>query len=69
MKIIKKTYLFALEIAKNFKLNKELLKKTIKNFKGLKYRQQIIYSNKNLKIVNDSKSTSFSSSMGVFKSK
>ena len=58
---------FALEIAKNFKLNKELLKKTIKNFKGLKYRQQIIYSNKNLKIVNDSKSTSFSSSMGVLK--
>ena len=58
---------FVLEIAKNFKLNKELLKKTIKNFKGLKYRQQIIYSNKNLKIVNDSKSTSFSSSMGVLK--
>ena len=58
---------FVLEIAKNFKLNKKLLKKTIKNFKGLKYRQQIIYSNKNLKIVNDSKSTSFSSSMGVLK--
>jgi len=34
----------------------------------LKYRQQIIYKNKNLKIINDSKSTSFSSSTGIIRS-
>ena len=42
--------------------------KTIQNFKGLKYRQQIIFQNKNLTIINDSKSTSFSSTIGVLKS-
>ena len=33
---------FVLEIAKKFKLKKFIIKKTVKNFKGLKYRQQII---------------------------
>ena len=42
--------------------------KTIQNFRGLKYRQQIIFQNKNLTIINDSKSTSFSSTIGVLKS-
>ncbi len=59
---------FVIEISKKFKLKKNLLVKTIQNFKGLKYRQQIIYKNKNLKIINDSKSTSFSSSIGILKS-
>ena len=30
--------------------------KTLNNYKGLKYRQQIIFENKNLIIINDSKS-------------
>ena len=59
---------FVIEISKKFKLKKNLLVKTIQNFKGLKYRQQTIYKNKNLKIINDSKSTSFSSSIGILKS-
>ena len=59
---------FVLEIAKYLKLKKKLLLKTIQNFKGLKYRQQIIFQNKNLTIINDSKSTSFSSTIGVLKS-
>ena len=58
---------FIIELAKKLKLKSHLLKKTIKNFKGLKYRQQIILQKKNLTIINDSKSTSFSSSVGMFK--
>ena len=59
---------FVLSILKKFKLKKNLLIKTIKNFKGLKYRQQIIYKKSYLTIINDSKSTSFSSSIGILKS-
>ncbi len=58
---------FIIELAKKLKLKNYLLQKTIKNFKGLKYRQQIILKKKNLTIINDSKSTSFSSSVGMFK--
>ena len=58
---------FIIELAKKLKLKNYLLQKTIKNFKGLKYRQQIIIQKKNLTIINDSKSTSFSSSIGMFK--
>jgi len=55
------------EIEKKWKLNRNLLFKTIENFKGLKYRQQIIYKKENLTIINDSKSTSFSSSISALK--
>jgi UDP-N-acetylmuramoylalanine--D-glutamate ligase len=58
---------FVLEIIKKFKFKNKLLTNTIQNFKGLKYRQQIILHKHNLTIINDSKSTSFSSSMGVLK--
>ena len=58
---------FIIELAKKLKLKNYLLQKTIKNFKGLKYRQQIILQKKNLTIINDSKSTSFSSSVGILK--
>ena len=58
---------FIIELAKKLKLKNYLLQKTIKNFKGLKYRQQIIIQNKYLTIINDSKSTSFSSSAGMLK--
>ncbi len=58
---------FIIELAKKLKLKNYLIQKTIKNFKGLKYRQQIILEKKNLTIINDSKSTSFSSSVGMIK--
>ena len=58
---------FIIELAKKLKLKNYLLQKTIKNFKGLKYRQQIIIQKKSLTIINDSKSTSFSSSVGILK--
>ena len=40
----------------------------LENFRGLKYRQQIIFKSKDLTIINDSKSTSFSSSASILKS-
>ena len=63
----KANLLFALEIAKRFKIKKKVLIDVIKNFKGLKYRQQIIYDKNNIKIINDSKSTSYSSSVEMLK--
>jgi len=58
---------FVLEISKKLKLKHSLIIKTIQKFNGLKYRQQIILKNKYLTIINDSKSTSFSSSIGLLK--
>ena len=40
---------------------------TLKNFKGLNYRQQIVFDSKNLQIINDSKSTSYASSESLLK--
>ena len=59
---------FIIKISQIFKLNKKKLLKSLKNFKGLDYRQQIIYRLKNLTIINDSKSTSYSSSASLLKS-
>ncbi len=58
---------FVLKILKIFKLNNKILLKTLNKFKGLKYRQQIIFKNKKLIIINDSKSTSFASSENLLK--
>ena len=55
-------------ISKKLKFNKKKLIDVFRNFKGLNYRQQIIFNKKNLTIINDSKSTSFSSSIGILKS-
>ncbi len=58
---------FILKIAPRLKLNYKKLIKTINKFKGLDFRQQIIFDKKNLKIINDSKSTSFASSENILK--
>jgi len=63
----KENLLFIFKIASKLKLNKKKLIKTINRFKGLDYRQQIIFDKKNLTIINDSKSTSFASSESVLK--
>ena len=57
----KENLLFVLEILKKFRIKRNLLLKTIQKFKGLKFRQQIISKKENLTIINDSKSTIFSS--------
>tara|TARA_B100001250_G_scaffold330741_1_gene295699 strand:- start:511 stop:1803 length:1293 start_codon:yes stop_codon:yes gene_type:complete len=59
---------FIMQFAKVYKLNKSKLLKTINLFKGLEFRQQIIYQNKIVTLINDSKSTSFSSSINLLKS-
>ena len=58
---------FVLKISEILKLNNKDLLRTLNKFKGLKYRQQIIHENKNLTIINDSKSTSFASSENLLK--
>jgi len=58
---------FVLKIASKLKLSKTKLISTLNNFKGLKYRQQIIFDKKGLTIINDSKSTSFASSENMLK--
>ncbi len=63
-----KNLTFILRFAKVYKLNKSKLLKTVNLFKGLDFRQQVIYKNKFVTIVNDSKSTSFSSSVNLLKS-
>ncbi len=60
---------FVIELSKILKVEKINLFKAVKNFKGLMYRQQIIFKNKNLLIINDSKSTSYSSSIEILKEK
>ena len=59
---------FIFAITKKFRLKKTNLFKVINNFKGLNYRQQIIYQSKELTLINDSKATSYSSSINILKS-
>jgi len=59
---------FIFSIAKKFNLKNENIIKTINKFKCLKFRQQIIYKSKNITLINDSKATSFSSSINILKS-
>ncbi len=50
------------------KLSFKKIIKTSNKFKGLNFRQQIIYNSKKLIIINDSKSTSFSSTRPLLES-
>ena len=59
--------IFVLKICQILKLKKEKIIKIINKFKGLKYRQQIVFNNNNLTIINDSKSTSLASSENLLK--
>ncbi len=60
---------FILKLCEIFKIKKKNLIEVVKNFRGLKYRQQIVFKNKKLLIINDSKSTSYSSSIEILKEK
>ena len=64
----KENLTFIFHIIKLLKIKKNILLLTLKRFKGLKYRQQIIHKTKQLTIINDSKATSFSSSEKLLKS-
>jgi len=52
---------FVFAISKFLKVSSKKVIQTANKFKGLNYRQQLIYNSKKLTIINDSKSTSFSS--------
>ena len=59
---------FIFAISKILKLKKNKIIQSINNFKGLKYRQEIIYKSKKITLINDSKATSYSSSLSILKS-
>ncbi len=64
----KKNLSYVFSIAKILKINFKTVINTANNFKGLNYRQQIIHKSKKLLIINDSKSTSFSSTVPLLES-
>ena len=64
----KENLTFVLKVSKLLNLKNNLLLKTLKNFKGLSFRQEIIHNSKFLKVINDSKATSFSSSEKLLRS-
>ena len=64
----KKNLSFVFAISKKIKLKKKKLFDVVNNFKGLKYRQKIIYKSKKITLINDSKATSYSSSVDILKS-
>ena len=59
---------FVFKISKIFKISNNTIFKSLNYFKGLKFRKQTIYKKLNLEIINDSKSTSFSSTSGLLSS-
>ena len=60
---------FIMAISNQLRLKKKIVFETLNRFNGLRFRQQIIYKNSFLTIINDSKSTSFSSSISILKNK
>ena len=59
----KENLAFAYRIAKNLKISNKTIVKALTKFKGLPHRQEVIFSNKYLTCVNDSKATSFDASL------
>ena len=54
---------FAYRITKNLKIKDKTIIKGLNKFKGLPHRQEIVFSNKKLLCINDSKATSFDASL------
>ena len=65
----KENLCFVITIAKIFKIKKTNLINTVNRFKGLDYRQQIVFNRKDILVINDSKSTSYSASIEMLKVK
>ena len=59
---------FVYKISKIFRISDKRIFKSLNLFKGLKFRKEIVYNKFNLMIINDSKSTSFSSTVGLLSS-
>ena len=56
---------FVYLICKKFQFSDSKIFEPLNKFKGLKFRKQIIYNKKYFKIINDSKSTTFSATVGL----
>ena len=56
---------FVIKVCLKLRIKKKIIFKVVNDFKALNFRQQIIYNSKRLRIINDSKSTSFSSSINL----
>jgi len=56
-------FLFAYNIAKKLKISDKTILSAINSFKGLPHRQELIFSNRKVSYINDSKSTSFDASL------
>jgi len=54
---------FAYRIVRNLKINDKIIIKALNNFRSLPHRQEIVFSNKNILCINDSKATSFDASL------
>ena len=59
---------FIFAISKNLKLSLKKIINVVNKFKQLEFRQQIVYQSEKLIIINDSKSTSLSSTLPILKS-
>ena len=59
---------FIFSICETLNLKNKNILKIINKFKGLKFRQEIIYKSKKVTCINDSKATSFASSINILKS-
>ena len=59
---------FVYKISTIFKISNNKIFKSLNSFRGLKFRNQIIYNKNNFRIINDSKSTSFSSTINLLSS-
>jgi len=60
------SFIFALSIQLKLK-NKKIIK-TVNEFEGLKFRQEIVYKDDKITVINDSKATSFASSTNILRS-
>ena len=59
---------FIFALVKILRLSKINFLKIVNNFKGLEFRQQILYNSKKFTLINDSKATSFASSINILES-
>jgi len=59
---------FIFSIGRKLNLQNRKIIKIVNKFKGLKYRQEIIHKNKKITFINDSKATSFESSINILRS-
>ena len=59
---------FIFSISRKLNLQNKKIVNTINKFRGLKYRQQIIYNSSKITFINDSKATTFASTINILKS-